>query len=136
MKNRNVVYFVIGSVILLAGQFWLSSRYAKPVPAAQAQTQPQPAPTEAAKPQAPTPAPAGPAAQGAVLPGTKAADLAATHTLATADFRLTWQVATGALKQATWLQDGTPFFPDTFAGLGAFQGAGFETVREEKEAAG
>jgi YidC/Oxa1 family membrane protein insertase len=134
MKNRNVLYFVIGSVILLAAQFWLSSRYAKPVPAAQAQTQTQPTPAEAAKPQVPAPTPAVPAAQGSLQPGTKAADPATMHTLVTTDFRLTWQVATGALKQATWLQDGTQFFPDAFAGLGAFQGAGFETVREEKGA--
>ena len=54
MKNRNVLYFVIGSVILLAAQFWLSSRYAKPAPQAQV----QPIPAEAAKPQAPVAAPA------------------------------------------------------------------------------
>ncbi|HEY3271300.1 MAG TPA: membrane protein insertase YidC [Geothrix sp.] len=134
MKNRNVLLFVIGSVILLAAQFWLSSRYAKPVAGTQAQTQVQPAPSEAPKPAAP--ALVAPAAQAALEPGVKAADPAATHILATADFRLTWQVATGALKQATWLQDGTQLFPDAFAGLGAFQGAGFETVHEEKQAGG
>ena len=137
MKNRNVLYFVIGSVILLAAQFWLSSRYAKPVP--QAQVQPMPA--ETLKPQslvaAPTPAPTpAPTTQASIQPGVKTADPAAMHSLATSDFRLTWQVATGALKQAVWLQDGTPFFPDAFQGVGAFQGAGFETVREEKGAAG
>ncbi|HEY3399742.1 MAG TPA: YidC/Oxa1 family insertase periplasmic-domain containing protein [Geothrix sp.] len=131
MKNRNVLYFVIGSMILLAGQFWISSRYAKPVPPVQA-TAP-----EAPKVQAPVVAPvqSAPAAQ-AVQAGTKVADPAALHTLATADFRLTWQVATGALKQVLWGQDGTAFFPDTFAGLGAFQGAGYETVREEKTSDG
>ena len=132
MKNRNVLYFVIGSVILLAAQFWLSSRYAKPVPQAQV----QPTTAEAPKAQVPAAPALAPATQAVLEPGVKAADPAATHALATADLRLTWQVATGALKQATWLQDGTQFFPDAFAGLGAFRGAGFETVRDEKTAAG
>jgi len=134
MKNRNVLYFVIGSVILLAAQFWLSSRYATPVPVqpqAQGQVQGQAVPAETPKPATATPAPAA-AAPAAVEPGVKAADPSATHTLTTADFRLTWQMATGALKQAIWLQDGTAFFPEAFPGLGAFRGTGFETVREEK----
>jgi YidC/Oxa1 family membrane protein insertase len=126
MKNRNVLYFVVGSMILLAGQFWVSSRYAKPVPQAQAVPE---APKAPAAPVLPV---AAPVAAPAPAPGAKAVDAAATHTLVSADFRLTWQLATGALKQATWLQDGTDFFPAAFAGLGAFQGAGFETVREEK----
>ncbi|BDU70824.1 hypothetical protein GETHOR_29250 [Geothrix oryzae] len=131
MKNRNVLLFVVGSLILLAGQFWLSSRYAKPVPRAEAPV--VEAPKAPAQPVAPVQAPAPVAAAAA---GAPAADPAAVHTLATTDFRLTWQVATGALKQAVWLQDGTKFFPDTFAGLAAFQGQGFETVREEKGAEG
>jgi YidC/Oxa1 family membrane protein insertase len=128
MKNRNVLLFVIGSMILLAGQFWLSSRYAKPAPPAAAVKAEAP---EAPKPAAPAPVPAQVQANAA-----PAADAAATHTLTTADLRLTWQVATGALKQAIWLQDGTRFFPEAFGGLGAFQGAGFQTVREEQGAAG
>ncbi|WP_243322348.1 YidC/Oxa1 family insertase periplasmic-domain containing protein [Geothrix sp. SG200] len=140
MKNRNVLYFVIGSMILLGAQFWLSSRYAKPVPPAQAPAPEAPKAQPAAAPaQAPAAAPAASVAQVAaasVPAGVKAADPAATYTLATADFRLTWQVATGALKQAIWLQDGTSFFPDAFPGLGALQGPGFETAREEKAATG
>jgi YidC/Oxa1 family membrane protein insertase len=61
----------------------------------------------------------------------KAADPAATHTLVSGDLTLTWQVSTGALKQVLWRKDGTHFFPDTFAGLGALKGAGFESAREE-----
>ena len=129
MKNRNVLLFVLGSMILLAGQFWLSSRYAKPAPPTGAAPQVQ-APAEAPKAVLPEPAPA-PVAGQAAPHGAKAADAAATHTLATADLRLTWQVATGALKQVTWTVDGTDFFPGTFAGLGA-SAAGFETVREER----
>lgn len=126
MKNRNVLYFVVGSMILLAGQFWVSSRYAKPVPQAQALPEAAKAPAVLAPPVA------APLAAPAPASGAKAVDPAATHTLVSEDISLTWQRATGALKQATWLQDGTAFFPKAFAGLGAFQGAGFETVREEK----
>jgi YidC/Oxa1 family membrane protein insertase len=132
MKNRNVILFVIGSMVLLAGQFWLSSRYAKPAPPA-AQVV-----VEAPRPQAPAPtaAPAPvPTPVAAALPGVKAADPAATHSLQTEDFLLTWQVATGALRQTVW-RDGTKFFPEAFAGLGAFSGAGFEVVRNEAGDAG
>jgi YidC/Oxa1 family membrane protein insertase len=133
MNKRNVLYFVIGSMILLGGQFWLTARYAKPLPKVELQ---QPATTAPKAPEAPSPAimPATvlPVAQG----DAKTADPAATHTLASQELSLTWQVATGALKQAIWRQDGTPFFPEAFAGLGALKGAGFETVRDEPSATG
>jgi YidC/Oxa1 family membrane protein insertase len=129
MNNRNVLLFVVGSMILLGGQFWLSSRYAKPAPRPEAA---QAAPPAAAKVEAPAPvvAPSGPAAQ--VEGGVKAAEPSAVHTLTSGELTLTWQVATGALKQVVWRQDGTRFFPDAFPGLGALKGAGFETVREER----
>ena len=125
MNNRNVLLFVVGSMILLGGQFWLSSRYAKPAPKAEVLQAAVPKPSEpvAVAPVAPT-APA--------QAGSKAADPAARHTLASGELTLTWQVATGALKQAVWRQDGTHFFPDAFAGMGALSGAGFETAREER----
>jgi len=132
MNNRNVLLFVVGSMILLGGQFWLTSRYAKPAPTAEVQ---QAAP---AKPK-PVEPPAPPTAAPAALPATgnpKAADPAATHTLVSQELTLTWQVATGALKQVVWKQDGTRFFPETFAGIGALRGAGFETVRQETAPAG
>ncbi len=130
MNNRNVILFVVGSMILLGGQFWLSSRYAKPVPKAEVQ---QGAPV-AAKPVTPEPTPVpNPApALAQATEGVKTAAPSAMHTLASGEFTLTWQVATGALKQVIWRQDGTPFFPATFAGLGALKGAGFETVRDEQ----
>ncbi len=128
MNNRNVLLFVVGSMILLGGQFWLSSRYAKPAPKADA-VQAAPKPVEMPAPTAPAPA----ATASPVAPGTpRAADLAATHTLLSQDLALTWQVATGALKQVVWKQDGTRFFPEAFAGLGALKGTGFETVREAR----
>ena len=137
MKNRNVLLFVIGSMILLGGQFWLTSRYAKPAPRIETQ---QSAPAAPKAPEAPAPeAPAaltGAQGEAPATGGAKAADPAATHTLATEELTLTWQVATGALKQVLWRRDGTRFFPDAFAGLGALKGAGFATVREERGASG
>ena len=133
MNNRNVLYFIIGSLILLGGQFWLSSKFAKPVPKVEAQqapaavNRPTEAPAAAVKP-------AVPVAQA--VGDTKSADPAARHTFTSEELTLTWQVATGALKQVVWRGDGTAFFPGTFAGLGALKGAGFETVREERVATG
>ena len=130
MNNRNVIYFVIGSMILLGGQFWLSSRYPKAAPAAEAKVaapaQPQ-ATTPPATAATPVTSAAGPAA-GA----TKVADAAATFTVANNELSLTWQVSTGALKQVVWRQDGTKFFPASFPGLAAFRGTGFEGVRQEE----
>ena len=131
MNNRNVLYFVIGSVLLLGGQFWLSSRYAKPVPRAEAQ-QVVALPAKPKETAAVEASPTAPVAVAQLQDGVKAADPALTHTLTSDEFTLTWQVATGALKQVIWRQDGTTFFPQTFAGLGALKGAGFETVRDER----
>ncbi len=131
MNNRNVFLFVLGSIILLGGQFWLSSRYAKPAPKAEIQ---QPAPTAVTKPAealVPAAAASTPLAEAPSAGGLRVADPAAVHTFASDELSLTWQVATGALKQVIWRQDGTPFFPDAFPGLGALKGAGFETVRED-----
>ncbi len=129
MKNRNVIIFVIGSMILLGGQFWLSSRYAKPVPKAEV-TQAAPVPAKA-EPVAPAVAPT--ATKSAE--GMKIADAAATHTFSNNELTLTWQVSNGALKQVVWRQDGTKFFPASFPGLGATRGAGFEAVRQEERGA-
>jgi YidC/Oxa1 family membrane protein insertase len=132
MNNRNVLYFVIGSLILLGGQFWLSSRYAKPLPKPEIQQQ---GPVVAKPVETLAPA-VGPALEAQPSTGAKVADSAVTHSLSTEELTLTWQVATGALKQVVLRQDGTSFFPGTFAGIGAFKGAGFESVRDEKTATG
>lgn len=135
MNNRNVLLFVVGSMILLGGQFWLTSHYApKLVPGASAQP---PAPAAPKQAESPAPSPVNPAVPSTAGQGeVKAANPAATHTLATQELTLTWQVATGALKQVLWRQDGTAFFPEAFAGLGALKGTSFETVREEQAPAG
>ena len=128
MSNRNVLLFILGTLALFGGQIWLSSHYAKQVK-----------PPVIVEQAAPAPGPATPASAAAVAPATPpaaapaapAVDLAATHTVVTADLKLTWQVATGSLQQAVWLQDGTPFFPEGFPGLGALRGATFQSVHEE-----
>ena len=123
MKNRNVFLFIFGTLLLLGLNMWLTSRYSPPVkppvpaPVASAAAPPPPAPRSA-------PAPVLPAAAGPV-------DLTATHTLRTKDLQVTWQVATGAVRQAVWLKDGTRFFPEAFPGLGGLEGGHFQTVHEE-----
>ncbi len=135
MNNRNVLLFVVGSMILLGGQFWLTSKYAKAAPKAETQSVAPIGPKPVEQPVAPAPTPV--AAPATSTPGNpKAADPAATHTLASQELRLTWQVASGALKQVVWKQDGTHFFPPAFAGLGALKGARFETVRQESALTG
>ncbi|HJW73652.1 MAG TPA: membrane protein insertase YidC [Geothrix sp.] len=130
MKNRNILYFVVGSMLLLAGQFWLTSRYQKQAPA------PLPATAAPAQPAAEQPKAVAeaPAQVAPGVPGVDVRPVAANqmHTLTQADLTLTWQVSTGALKQVIWLQDGTEFFPETFAGLGGLKGSGFETVEETR----
>jgi YidC/Oxa1 family membrane protein insertase len=123
MKNRNVFLFILGTVGLLGLQMWLTSRYAPPV------KPPSPAPAVAA------PAPAAPvAAASAPVPAPVPAtgvDPSATYTLQTSDLQITWQVATGAIRQVVWRHDGTRFFPETFPGVGALEGAAFQGVHEQ-----
>lgn len=126
MKNRNVLLFILGTLVLFAGQIWLTSRYTKPGEPPAAVPSAPVAPPESSP--APAPAAAAPASPASPAP---TVDLAATHTTTTADLTLTWQVATGALKQAVWRQDGTLFFPGDFPGLGGARGTTFQTVREE-----
>jgi YidC/Oxa1 family membrane protein insertase len=132
MNNRNILLFTLGSMVLLGGQLWISSHYGRPAPAAQVHV-------EAPVPEAPTAQPVAapqPVQAAPAEAGVKTADPALTHTLATDELTLTWQVATGALKQVIWRQDHTPFFPAAFEGLGGLKGAGFETVREESSETG
>jgi YidC/Oxa1 family membrane protein insertase len=123
MKNRNVFLFILGTVGLLGLQMWLTSRYAPPV------KPPSPAPAVAA------PAPAAPvAAASAPVPAPVPAtgvDPSATYALQTSDLQITWQVATGAIRQVVWRHDGTRFFPETFPGVGALEGAAFQGVHEQ-----
>jgi YidC/Oxa1 family membrane protein insertase len=125
MNNRNLLLFILGTLALFAGQVWVTThgaKLAKP-PAAQVASAPSAA--------VPAPVASVPEVLPPSAPGIPGADLTAMHTLTTANLRLTWQVATGALKQAVWLQDGTTFFPEDFPGLGAVRGVAFQSVHEE-----
>ncbi len=123
MKNRNVFLFILGTVGLLGLQMWLTSRYAPPVK--------PPAPVPAVTAPGPTPAPTEPAPTLQAPVPAVGVDPSATYTLQTADLGITWQVATGAIRQAVWRHDGTRFFPDTFPGLGALEGSAFQSVHEQ-----
>jgi YidC/Oxa1 family membrane protein insertase len=112
MNNRNMLIFVVLSVLMLGGYNLVMTKVYPPkaVPA-QVQT--------AAAPQAQMPA-AQASTAGAALPQGPAADPAARFTLENAALRLTWRKQDGALVQADWKEpqrkDGTreltPFFPE------------------------
>lgn len=124
MKNRNVFLFILGTVGLLGLQMWLTSKYAPPVK--------PPAPVPAVMtPEAPPAPPAPKPTVQSPIPAAAGADPSATYTLQTADLRITWQVATGAIRQAVWRHDGTRFFPEAFPGLGALEGSTFQGVHEQ-----
>lgn len=140
MKNRNLLIFVVASMVLLVGHAWLTSRFYPAPPEAPKQAQAQPAQQAQAQPQAApaaTPAPAAAPAAPVAHPG-------ATRTVSLAELRLTFRLHDGAIQQVEWLKDGTRFFPEkdekkkreTFPGIGGVQGATFDALREEKESRG
>src|SRR5262249_44463149 len=47
---------------------------------------------------------------------------------------LAFDKVTGALRQATWKVDGTPFFPEGFPGLGAVMATKFDSLQREESA--
>jgi YidC/Oxa1 family membrane protein insertase len=124
MKNRNMLFFVVLSVLLLWGYQLLNTRVNPPKPAEVQAT--GSAPASAA-------APAGAANTGAV----PAVDAAARFSLRNDTLLLTWRKGDGALVQVEW-PDGTQFFPEAkvgkdgapvsrdFPGLGAAVGARFD----------
>jgi YidC/Oxa1 family membrane protein insertase len=132
MKNRNMIVFVVLSVLLLWGYNLLTSRLNPPKPPsaqeAAAQTQGQPA---GQAPATAAPAPAAPVSGGNPV------DPSARVTVKSDTLKLTWRKGDGALVQVEWL-DGTKFFPEAmpaqqgpdaprdFPGLGAAVNARFE----------
>jgi YidC/Oxa1 family membrane protein insertase len=129
MKNRNMLIFVVLSVLLLGGYNFLMTRM-NPHPPVVAQEQvAQPVPVQ----------PSAPANAGAAIPGAPAAavDPLARVSLANDTLQLTWRKGDGALVQVEW-RDGTKFFPETklgkdgaevaknFPGLAAAVGTRFE----------
>ena len=109
MKNRNMLIFVVLSVLLLGGYNLLMTRLNPPRPVA-AQVQPaETAPAPAAAPASATPASATP---GAPAP---AVDPKALVTVKNDTLQLTWRKGDGALVQVRWT-DGTLFFPEAKPG--------------------
>ena len=125
MKNKNTVLFFVLSMILLGAYYLLTSRLNPPVAAPQS-----------VQTAAPTPGPA-PAAQAAPT-AVPTALASPTFTKAIGAYKLTWRTLDGALVQAIWAQDGTPFFNEEakdksdkivslpFLGLGGALGATFD----------
>ncbi|HJU83946.1 MAG TPA: YidC/Oxa1 family insertase periplasmic-domain containing protein [Holophagaceae bacterium] len=128
MKQKNFIFFLLGTVALFGLQIWLSRRFAP---------QPQPAQTVQAEPQAPGAAPAAPASPApAALPApAQSSAPAATRTFSNSDLKLTWRQSDGALLQAEW-KDGTRFFPETFLGLGGLTIRDLDRVTEAPTATG
>ncbi len=108
MKNKNMIVFVVLSVLLLWGYQYLTTRLNPPKPAPVQSAGPAPA---AAGPAAAPAAPGAPAAAAAA----PAVDLAARFTLRNDTLALTWRKGDGALVQVEW-RDGTKFFPEARPG--------------------
>ena len=129
MKNRNMMIFVVLSVLLLGGYNLLMTRYGPQKPPAVETQAAQPAPAQA-------PA-AAPASAAAVTPAAGLVDPMARVSLKNDTLELTWRKGDGALVQVQW-SDGTRFFPEAkagkdgaevskdFLGLGAAVDARFE----------
>jgi YidC/Oxa1 family membrane protein insertase len=129
MKNRNMLIFVVLSVLLLGGYNFLMTRL-NPHPPVVAQVQPaEPVPVQ----------PAGSSPAPAAVPGAPVAavDPMARFSLKNDTLELTWRKGDGALVQVKW-SDGTKFFTEAklgkdgaeiakdFPGLGAAVDARFE----------
>lgn len=138
MKNKNLLLFVVLSVIMTATYMVVMNRLFPPqkvlapvvaVPASQEAPR-----TQAVVPQATTPV----AAPSAVPVGS------ALHLVSLSELRLTFRVSDGALLQVEWLKDGTRFFPEadpakemeTFPGIGGALNTTFDKASEEKVADG
>jgi len=107
MKNRNMLIFVVLSVLLLGGYNFLMTRL-NPHPPVVAQVQPaEPVPVQ----------PAGSSPAPAAVPGAPVAavDPMARFSLKNDTLELTWRKGDGALVQVKW-SDGTKFFTEAKLG--------------------
>ena len=132
MKNRNMVIFVILSVLMLGAYNLLMQKYNPPPPVTEQVQQ------EAPAVQAPAVAPQAP---GAVAP---AVDPKALVRVANDTLKLDWRKGDGALVQVEW-NDGTRFFPEAkrgkdgselardFPGLGGVLGTRFDGDPEQAD---
>jgi len=129
MNNRNMVIFVVASIVMLLGyNYAMNKMYPhRPGSAQVERSQAAPAPVAQAPAETAAQAPMAPKVPAGAVP---AVDPAARMTLANPVLKLTWRKGDGALVQAEW-KDGTKFFPEAhrdkdghevaqdFAGLGA-----------------
>ncbi len=131
MQNRNILWFTLGTLILLGAQWFVTSRYAPVVPSIN-NPAPTITPTEPITP--PTPM--------AVAKPTRGLSPGYTVTISNPDLDVTFRKDTGALVQVKWLRDGTLFFPhQTSPGTEGFIGLGessrvFTDHRAEAKASG
>jgi YidC/Oxa1 family membrane protein insertase len=128
MKNRNTLYFILGTILLFAGYWFVMTRYYPQPTPVQPPVQVALPPTQAPVAAAPAATVAAPVQEGR------------TFSLQTAELDLTWRVSDGALVQARWRADANPtaFFPShrtddkgqilaqAFPGIGGTRGAAFE----------
>jgi len=106
MNNRNMVIFVVASILMLVGYNYAMNKFypPKPVPPVVKMAQ-------TANPVPAAPAVTTPSAAAAAIPAAGAVDPQARFTLKTSALGLTWRKQDGALVQIEW-KDGTPFLPE------------------------
>ncbi|GDX12253.1 hypothetical protein LBMAG01_01170 [Acidobacteriota bacterium] len=131
MQNRNILWFTLGTLILLGAQWFVTSRYA---PVAPSINNPAPTITRTEPITPPTPM--------AVAKPTRGLSPGYTVTISNPDIDVSFRKDTGALVQVKWLRDGTLFFPhQTSPGTEGFIGLGessrvFTDHRAEVKASG
>ncbi|MFM8622680.1 MAG: hypothetical protein ACKOB3_04805, partial [Holophagaceae bacterium] len=132
MQNRNILWFTLGTLILLGAQWFVTSRYAPVVPSIN-----NPAPTI-------TPTePITPPTLMADAKPTRGLSPGYTVTIPNLDIEVSFRKDTGALVQVKWLRDGTLFFPhqtspgtEGFIGLGESSRVFTDYKRTEAKASG
>ena len=118
MQNRNILWFTLGTLILLGAQWFVTRRYA-PVTEPVSNSAPMESPATTSRPTSTT------AASEPVAKSTRPASPGSTITVNTQDLDVSFRKDTGALIQVKWLRDGTLFFPQqTTPGTGNFIGLG------------
>lgn len=100
MQNRNILWFTLGTLILLGAQWFVTSRYA---PVAPSINNPAPTITRTEPITPPTPM--------AVAKPTRGLSPGYTVTISNPDIDVSFRKDTGALVQVKWLRDGTLFSP-------------------------
>ncbi len=116
-QQRNFILFIVASIGLLGLSSWMNQKYA-----------PKPAPKPAMVQQQTASAPLSDANKPAAEVRSKGETLLETGS---SDLDLSFDKATGALRQATWKADATPFFPASFQGLGAVMATTFDRVHRD-----